>query len=171
MKSSEVLPSEYNPYYGAYITLAQNQLLMDGLQNGLNETISFLESIPNDKLKHRYDAGKWSVKEIIRHIIDTERIFAYRALRFARNDKTSLHGFEQDDYIQPSKADELSLESLLDEYKSNRMATIAMFRNFSDEMLKRIGEASSNPMSARAAGFIIVGHEKHHCNVIKDRYL
>jgi len=92
-------------------------------------------------------------------------------LRFARNDNTGLPGFDQDEYILPAKANELSMRSLLDEYRSNRMSTIIMFINFTDDMLKRVGEASKNPMSARAAGFIIVGHEKHHCNIIKERYV
>jgi len=171
MRVSDVSPSEYNPYYGTYIKLAEKHELISGLQNGLNDTIAFFESIPNGKLAYRYDEGKWTVKEILRHIIDTERIFAYRALRFARNDKTALSGFEQDEYIRPAKVDTLSLEHLIDEYKTNRLSTKMMFMNFSEDMLKQIGEASGNPMSTRAAGFVIIGHEKHHCQIIRDRYL
>ncbi len=171
MKVSDLLTSEFNPYYGTYIKLAENKSLIDGLQDGLEETISFFESIPRDKFEHRYAEDKWSIKEILRHIIDTERIFAYRALRFARNDSAELPGFDQDEYILPDMVNELSSQSLFDEYRSNRMSTIIMFTNFTEEMLKRIGTASNNPMSARAAGFVIIGHEKHHCNVIKERYL
>lgn len=171
MKASDLLSSEFNPYYETYIKLTDNQLLIDGLRDGVVETIKFLESIPFDTLEYKYADGKWTVKEIIRHIIDTERIFAYRALRFARNDRTGLPGFNQDDYILPSRANDFSFQILLEEYKSNRMSTISMFSSFTDDMLKIVGEASNNPMSARAAGFIIVGHEIHHCNVIRERYL
>jgi len=171
MKASDLSSSEFNAYYGAYINLAENQSLIDGLQNGLEKTVAFFESIPADKQDFAYAEGKWTIKEILRHIIDTERIFTYRALRFARNDTTALPGYEQDDYILPAKANELSMQSLLEEYKSNRLATIAMFSNFTDEMLKIIGEASNYPMSARASGFITIGHEIHHCKVINERYL
>lgn len=171
MKSSDLSTAEYNPYYETYIKLAANKTLHDGLQDGYTVTTAFFESIPADKWDYRYEDGKWTIKEILRHIIDTERIFAYRALRFAREDKTPLPGFDQDTYILPTETLNTSLQSLLDEYQSCRMATSIMFINFSDEMLKKIGEASNNPMSAGAAGFIIVGHEKHHCNIIRERYL
>lgn len=171
MSISELLSTEFNPYYEAYIKLSNNLSLIDGLQAGLEETVAFFESIPVDKQEFRYAEGKWTIKEILRHIIDTERIFAYRALRFARNDSTGLPGFDQDQYILPAKTNNTSMQSLLDEYKSNRMSTIVMFINFDNEMLKRIGEASNSPMSARAAGFITIGHEKHHCNIITERYL
>ena len=171
MKTTDLNSSEYNSYYGTYIELVGDVTLIDGLKKGLSETISFLTTIPVNKLEYRYAEGKWTIKEIVRHIIDTERIFAYRALRFARNDETSLPGFDQDEYIIPAKANSQNLDSLLEEYKANRLATLAMFVNFTDAMLKGIGEASNSPMSARATGFITIGHEKHHCNIIRERYL
>ena len=171
MNKNDLKLSEYNPYYETYINLAENKSLHDGLKDGCTETVAFFEAIPLDKLDYSYAEGKWTVKEILRHIIDTERIFAYRALRFARNDQTPLSGFDQDTYILPDCTQNTSIQSLLDEFKSCRTATRIMFSNFSDEMTKRVGEASNNPMSARAAGFIIIGHEKHHCNVIRERYL
>ena len=171
MKTSDLLPSEFNPYYGTYIKLADSQSLIDGLQNGFKETYAFFEAIPADKQEYCYSEGKWTIKEILRHIIDTERIFSYRALRFARKDTTGLSGYDQDKFILPAEANDSLMQSLLDEYDSNRKSTIEMFSNFTEKMLKRIGEASNNPMSARAAGFIIVGHEKHHCSVIRERYL
>ena len=151
MTTSNLSPEEYNPYYAI--------------------TEAFLNAIPKDKLEYRYAEGKWTVKEIIQHIIDTERIFAYRALRVARNDKTALPGFEENDYALTGNANARTLESLLAEYKAVRQATIALFNSFSDDMLKHIGTASNSPISARAIGFIIIGHEAHHCNVIKERYL
>lgn len=171
MRATDLSANEYNEYYVAYIGLAGSNSLIDGLQEGLKTTVEFLKRVPEEKLEYRYAEGKWTIKEILRHIIDTERIFAYRALRFARNDQTALPGFDQDAYISPSNANLKTLDNLLHEFETNRLSTISLFRNFSDSMLKGIGEASNNPMSARAAGFIIIGHEIHHCSVIEERYL
>lgn len=171
MNVSDLSPAEFHLYYKHYIDLADGLNIIDGLTNGMHETIAFIESVPSQKLEYRYEEGKWTIKEIIRHIIDTEKIFAYRALRFARKDPTPLPGFEQDDYIVPAYANALDLKSLLEEYKTNRLSTISMFSNFTETMLTEIGKASKNPLSVRAAGFIISGHEIHHCNVIRDRYL
>lgn len=171
MTTSNLSPEEYNPYYGTYIAKAANLNLKEGLKSNHAITEAFLNAIPKDKLEYRYAEGKWTVKDIIQHIIDTERIFAYRALRVARNDKTALPGFEENDYALTGNANARTLESLLAEYKAVRQATIALFNSFSDEMLKHIGTASNSPISARAIGFIIIGHETHHCNVIKERYL
>lgn len=103
--------------------------------------------------------------------MDTERIFAYRALRFARKDDTPVQGFEQDDYIVPSKAHSRTIDSLLHEYKSVREATLTLFKYMDEEMLKFVGMASGSTLSARAAGFIIAGHDRHHIAIIKERYL
>jgi hypothetical protein len=103
--------------------------------------------------------------------MDAERIFTYRALRIARKDKTPLPGFEQDDYVLPSQANKRSIEDLIIEYKAIKAATVSLFDSFSDEMLMELGIASNNPVSVRAIGFIIMGHEIHHCEVIKERYL
>jgi len=171
MTTSNLSPEEYNPYYGTYIAKAANLNLKEGLKSNYSITEAFLNAIPKDKLEYRYAEGKWTVKDIIQHIIDTERIFAYRALRVARNDKTALPGFEENDYALTGNANARTLESLLAEYKAVRQATIALFNSFSDDMVKHIGTASNSPISARAIGFIIIGHEIHHCNVIKERYL
>ena len=171
MTTSNLSPKEYNPYYETYIAKAANLNLKEGLKSNQAITEAFLNTIPKDKLEYRYAEGKWTVKDIIQHIIDTERIFAYRALRVARNDKTALPGFEENDYALTGNANPRTLESLLAEYNAVRQATIALFNSFSDDMLKHIGTASNSPISARAIGFIIIGHEAHHCNVIKERYL
>ena len=170
MTKNDLKPGEFNPYYGTYIGKT-NGLSLEDLKSAGEKTISFLQSIPSDKLEFRYAEGKWSVKEIIQHLMDTERVFSYRALRIARLDKTPLPGFEQDDYMPPSQADKRSLDDLINEYKAIKSATVAMFDSFSDDMLMAMGTASDSPLSVRAAGFIIIGHEIHHCGVIRERYL
>lgn len=171
MTAKDLRPDEYNPYYQTYISKTKHFNLKDGLQTNFVKVQLFLNSIPQDKLEYRYADGKWTIKEVIQHIIDTERIFAYRALRIARNDKTPLPGFDQDEYVVPSKANMRTFESLMREFASARSATKALFDNFDDEMLMAIGTASNSSLSARAAGFIIIGHENHHCDVIRERYL
>ena len=145
--------------------------LIHALRESSEEVISFFNDIPSDKLSYRYDVGKWTPKEVLVHLMDTERIFSYRALRFARKDKVNLLGFDQNDFIPPSKADSRSMNSLIEEYKAVRDATIALFKNLDNTMLKEIGTGSGSPMSVRALGFITVGHEKHHVSIIKERYL
>jgi len=171
MKVSDLTPSEYNPYYGAYIDLNNEHDLLEGLRIGLDETLNFFKTIPKDKLEYRYEIGKWSIKEILQHLIDTERVFAYRAMRIAREDNTPLMGFDQDVFVERSNANARGINELISEYRFLRESTISLFYGFSDNMLSNIGEASNSPLSPRAAGFIISGHEKHHCKVIRERYL
>jgi len=171
MTKDDLNSDEYNAYYGTYISKTVGFSLREGLKSSGENTISFLQSISSDKLEFRYAEGKWTVKEIIQHLMDTERVFAYRALRIAREDQTPLPGFEQDDYVPPSQANKRLLEDLLNEFKAIKLANVALFDSFSDEMLTAKGTASSSPLSVRAAGFIIMGHEIHHCDVIKERYL
>lgn len=171
MKVSDLQPTEYNSYYSTYINLNGDQSLLEGLKKGRNKTLEFFKSIPHDKLEFRYDVGKWSVKEILQHLIDTERVFAYRAMRIARKDKTALMGYDQDEYVKQSNANKRSIDELLSDFGLLRESTIQMFSGFSTEMLTQIGKASDNPLSPRAAGFIIAGHDKHHIQVIKERYL
>ncbi|MGB3775195.1 MAG: DinB family protein [Leeuwenhoekiella sp.] len=163
---------EFNSYYGNYINLVnENKALVNALEDGGKTAISFFKKIPENKLKFAYADGKWTILEVILHIIDTERIFNYRALCIGRGDKTAFPGFEQDDYIAPSKANSRSLASLLEEYAAVRASSITLFKNMTDENLMSIGEASGSPLSPRAAGFIIAGHEQHHINIIEERYL
>ena len=171
MKVSDLTPSEYSPYYSAYIDLNKEHDLLGGLRIGLDETLNFFKTIPKDKLEYRYEIGKWSIKEILQHLIDTERVFAYRAMRITRGDYTPLVGFDQDVFVERSNANTRGINELISEYSSLRESTIHLFYGFSDNMLNNIGEASNSPLSPRAAGFIISGHEKHHCKVIRERYL
>ena len=128
-------------------------------------------SISFFKHEFRYAEGKWTIKDIILHLIDAERIFAYRALRIARNDNTALPGFEENDYVVAANANNREYESLLAEYETVRNATISLFETFSSEDLLRLGTASNNSVSVRAIGYIMLGHELHHKNVILERYL
>jgi len=171
MTKEDLNANEYNPYYGTYIGKTEGLKLKDGIKISGDRTISFLKSIPNDKLEYRYDEDKWTIKEVIQHLMDAERVFSYRALRIAREDQTPLPGFEQNNYVQPSQANERSLDNLINEYKAIRASTIALFDSFSDKMLMAKGMASNSPVSVRAIGFIIMGHEIHHCKVIKESYL
>lgn len=172
MVRTSLTHEEFGPYYSRYIDLVgENLSLIEALQTGKEKTIKFYQAIAEEKLTYSYDTGKWTVLEILQHLIDTERIFAYRALCIARNDKTELPGFEQDDYVKPSQANERTVASLIEEYSILRDSTIAFFKSLNNTSLKQIGVASVNPLSARAAGFIIAGHEIHHANVIETRYL
>ena len=164
-------PEEFNSYYAPYINLVEHKDNVLSLQQNFQDTLSFYKSIPEEKWLFSYADGKWTIKEVIQHLLDTERVFAYRALCFSRKDNVELPGFDQDEYLINSNANSRSKESLIEEYVSIRNATITLFNSFSDEMFLQIGVASNNPLSVRAAGYIIAGHEKHHCNIIKERYL
>jgi len=163
---------EYAPYTISYIGLLPDDgLILKHLQDNLTNTSNFLRSLSEEKLSYRYAEGKWTIKEILAHLIDDERIYSYRALRFARNDKTELPSFEQDDYALESGANERSIEDLLQEFATVRRATISLFDSFASEALMRVGVASGNVMSVRAAAYHIAGHELRHINIIKERYL
>lgn len=172
MKVNDLNSTEYNPYYGIYINKVSKQsTLVAGYEIGEKNVLEFFRTIPSAKLNYKYAHDKWTVKEVFQHIIDTERIFMYRCLRVARQDKTALAGFEQNDYIMPSKANSKSIESLLEEYKTTRQNSIVLLKSLEDEDLKCIGNASGNSLSARAAAFIILGHEIHHMSIIREHYL
>lgn len=171
MRKSELTPGDCNPYYKSYIDTLGDVELMDIHQNQLQNFPRFIESIPDSKLHYAYDEGKWTIAEVLVHILDTERIFQYRALRFSRKDMTSLPGFEQDDYVPHSNAERRSKESIIEEYKAVRRSTIALFTNFDRQTMQSKGMASNSEMSVAALGFIISGHQKHHRNIIRERYL
>ena len=171
MTISDLQKDEYLPYFKGYIDQAEGITLFSGLESSFKTIYDFYLTIAPAKLEYRYDEGKWTIKEIISHLIDTERIFCYRALRFARQDKTALSGFDENEYVLASGASERSIADLLEEYTLVRKATVALFKSFSDNVLKSKGVAGSGAVSVRALGFLVIGHEKHHVNVIKERYL
>ena len=162
---------EYAPYTMMYIGLLPDDgLILQHLRDNLAATSAFIRGLPEEKLSYRYAQGKWTIKEILGHIIDDERIYAYRALRFARNDQTELPGFEQDAYALESNANERTIQNLLEEFATVRNSTIALFESFDSKALTRCGIASGNVMSVRAAVYHIAGHELRHLNIIKERY-
>ncbi|MFT5619643.1 MAG: putative damage-inducible protein DinB [Arenicella sp.] len=172
MNKTEFEQSEFESYYGRYIDkLPESRSLREGFVLGKKETIAFFQSVPEDKLNYRYEEGKWSVKEVFQHLIDTERIFVYRAFRIARRDQTSLAGFDQDVYVAPSNANKKSLSDLVNEFEATRNYSISLINSLSDEDLKTVGVSSNKPMSARASLFTIIGHYIWHTEVIKERYL
>ncbi|MBX7218557.1 MAG: DinB family protein [Blastocatellia bacterium] len=165
-------PDEYAPYTIIYIGLLPDDgLVLKHLKNNVQTTKEFILSLPEEKLTFRYAEGKWTIKEILAHISDDERIYTYRALRFARNDQTELPGFEQDDYARYSGANERSIRDILRELTTVRQATISLFQSFDRAALLRKGIADGNVMSVRAAAYHIAGHELRHLNIIKERYL
>jgi hypothetical protein len=171
MLVSDLNSNEYHAYYKNYIDLAASENLKDGLSNSMISTEAFLKAIPNNKFEYRYAEGKWTIKEIIQHLIDAEIVFAYRALRFSRNDRTELPGFDENVYAEKSLANNRSKEQLIDNYMAVRKASIAIFNSFDKDALLKVGMASNSIMSVRALGFVIIGHEKHHCRIITERYL
>ena len=163
--------SEFPEFYAQYIDRVESNNLIDALGATLQSTPEFIRSISSDKEDFRYAENKWTVKNVIAHMMDTENIMAYRALRFARNDATDLAGFEESDYAQYDNTDHRSLQSLADNFSNLRISTIDLFASFSDEMLNKSGSANSLKISVLALGYIIAGHELHHLSILKKRYL
>lgn len=165
---------EYSPYFQPYVDQAMNaegESLLEKLAIEHRRTQELLNGLTEEQGDYRYAEGKWSIKELIQHLIDSERVFAYRAMRFARNDKTDLPGFDHDNYVPESQCDRLTLTGVLQEFQVVRAGSIALFASFSDEIMARTGTANGNPMSVNAAAFLILGHEMHHRMIIQERYL
>lgn len=164
-------PSEYAPYYEKYVSLVEGEDVLRALGDQIGQTLATLRGVsPEDSLA-RYAPGKWSLREVVGHLIDTERVFSYRALRFARNDRTRLPGFEGDDYVAAGQFDRRPWPELLDELEAVRRATIPMFRGLDGEAWLRRGVASDNEMSVRAFAYNIAGHELHHLQIVRTKYL
>lgn len=164
-------PQEYNAYYQPFIDLIEGDDLTQILENTHSATHKLIRNLPIEKQDYSYAEGKWTIKEVLLHLLDTERIFAYRALRFARQDKTDLPGFEQNDYVPVANASKRSIESIAQELAAVRRSTILLFQNFDEAMMNSKGTANGFEMSVRAISLIIPGHELHHCNIIRERYL
>jgi hypothetical protein len=171
LKIAKPAAGEFNAYYSRYIDLVPDGDVLSTLASQIGPTLSALRSISDADSLKKYAPGKWSIREMLGHINDTERIFAYRALRIARGDQTPLPGFEQDDYIAPGQFDSRPWPSLIEEFAAIRESNLALFRGFNDEAWHRQGTASNNPVTVRALAYIIAGHERHHMNVLKERYL
>ena len=164
-------PSEYNAYYGRYISLVPDGPIVDRLREQIGETLGVLRALPESRGEHRYAPGKWSIKEIVGHVADAERVFGYRTLRIARGDETPLPGFEQDDYVRNGGFGARTLRHLLDELETVRRGTVLLLEGLDESAMTRRGTASGFPVSVRALAYITAGHERHHLNVLRERYL
>jgi hypothetical protein len=163
--------SEYASYYERYTSLVPEGDIVSILEQQLEATLQLLRSIDESRAGFRYAPDKWSIKQLLGHVIDSERVFTYRALRFARNDKNPLSGFDQDDFIKGGNFDEQNFTDLIDEFEHVRKSTIHLFKPLSNEAWLRTGTANDDEVSVRALAFIIAGHLVHHVGVLKSRYL
>jgi DinB family protein len=163
-------PTEYAPYYGHYVDLVGDDLLGELRRTG-EATHRLLGTLPESRGDFRYAPDKWSVKEVLGHVVDGERVFAYRALWFARRDATPVPGFDQDAWVPSGDFTRRTLRSLLDEHHAVRAATLALFENLPEEAWERAGIANDLRMSVRALAFVIAGHEAHHQGILRERYL
>ena len=164
-------PGEYAPYAIMYIDLVdENKPVLKQLEENLHTTIALIKSFSEEQLSTPCAEGEWTIKEILTHIMDNERVFAYRALRFARNDFTELPGYEQDDYIAEVDVNQRPIDTFITEYTAIRQATITLFENLPGDVYTRQGITGGNPLSVRAAAWITVGHEIHHTNSIRENY-
>lgn len=163
--------TEYAAYYGKYVSLVPDGNIVDTLTTQLSETLAAWQAVPADKAEHRYAPGKWSTKEMMVHVIDTERVMAYRALRIARGDKTPLPGFDQDVFMANTECSARSIADLADEFEAVRKSSLHLFRHLTDAAWQQVGTASDNPISARALAYIIAGHELYHQEILRERYL
>src|SRR5215831_4539219 len=163
--------AEYAPYYQSYIDQVSETDIMQVLRSELDDLDVLLGSVPAEKETYAYADGKWTIRQIVGHLIDGERVFGYRALCIARGEKQNLPGFEQDDYLQTSPYNHIALEDLLSEMRLVRLSNLAMFRSLDEEAWSRVGLANNNEVSVRALAYIMAGHTRHHMKVLKQRYL
>ncbi len=163
--------SEYAAFYETYVALVEETDIISALENQIAEVEKIFAAIPEEKADYAYAEGKWSIRQMLGHIIDGERIFAYRALRFSRGDETALPGFEENFYVDGSNFQNAKLADLLAQLTLLRQANVLMFKNLTEEMWTRTGTASENAISVRAIAYISVGHIRHHLRILRERYL
>ena len=164
-------PGEYSTFNATYINLVGDQDVLNLLVESKKNTHVMFSNIPVHKEEYAYAEGKWTIKEVVAHMIDTERIFAYRVLAISRGEKQALPGFEQDDYAKLSFANDRVLDDLADEFRTVRETTLYLVQNLNEQQLKTIGTASNAPVSVRALIYMIAGHEQYHIRVLRERYL
>jgi uncharacterized damage-inducible protein DinB len=163
--------TEAAPYYFTYIDHITNPDILAELEIQSGETLTFLHGISEQKSLHRYAPDKWTIRQVLNHINDAERLFASRALWFARNFEDPLPSFDQNIAVNAARADDYSRASHVEDFRAVRLATIALFRNMPAEAWARKGIASGNPFTVRALAFIIAGHLAHHRSILESRYL
>lgn len=160
----------YPAYFENYFKKVNGNNPVEILSKQLNEMNNLLINLNDEQANKSYAKGKWSVKEVLGHLIDTERVMSYRALAIARGEKQSLPGFEQDDYVKEADFNSRKINDLLEEYKKIRESTISLFETFDENIYDKKGTANNSPVTVRAIMFMIPGHEKHHINILKERY-
>ncbi|MDQ6890998.1 MAG: DinB family protein [Bacteroidota bacterium] len=163
--------SSYSSHFATYVSLVNDDDINNALKTQTPEVEKFLNSITEEQSLHRYAEGKWTLKEVLQHLIDAERVFAYRAMAIARRDKNSLPSFDENSYAHNSHANQRSWQELLAEFVTLRKTTEILFNSFTEEDLNSSGIASNNPITTNALGYVTVGHMSHHINIIKERYL
>lgn len=163
-------PGEYNPYYDRYISLVQGTDILGTLDSQRRQTLLLLSGRNDEDGNFRYAPEKWSAKEVLGHVCDTERIFAYRALRISRGDQTPIEGFEQDDYVKNGPFARMPLEEIVEDYIAVRRATLTLFRNLEESAWTRRGVANKNEVTVRAIAYTIAGHELHHRRILEQKY-
>lgn len=170
MKLARPETGEYAPYYEKYISLVSGKDIVSVLESQRLQTLQLLGGRSEREGNFRYAQDKWTAKEVVGHVCDTERIFSYRALRIARGDQTPIEGFEQDDYVRGGGFGERTLANLAGEFGQVRQASVALFRSLGEEAWRRSGTANKNEVSVRALAFIIAGHELHHRAILEEKY-
>lgn len=165
------MSTDYNDYFAHYIGLVDNTDCLNAIAQNHTDFLNLLNGIDEEKSHYRYAEDKWSIKELASHVIDSERIFAYRALRFARNDKTDLAGYDENHYAVFCGADERTLADLTNEFDVTRQSSLALFKSFDNDMLTRTGTANGIKIDVTSLGYLIAGHCQHHLNILKERYL
>jgi uncharacterized damage-inducible protein DinB len=163
-------PTEYAPYYGRYISLVSGSDILTTLDSERRQTLLVLCGRDETDGDFRYAPDKWSAKEVLGHVCDSERVFAYRALRISRGDQTPMEGFEQDDYVRNGPFANRPLADLIEDYIAVRRATLTLLRNLDEEAWLRRGIANKNEVSVRALAYIIAGHEIHHRRILEEKY-
>lgn len=162
---------EFGEYYASYISLSNGLPLDDQLNAQKNELLTILDALSEEEAEYRYEVGKWSIKEVLGHLIDTERIFCYRALAIARGESINLPGYNQDVYVTNAGFNSWPIANLKAQYITARESTLQVFSGFDDAALERKGLVDGFTFSARALGYVIAGHEHHHLNVLAERYI
>lgn len=168
---SRPLTSEYAAFYETYVSKVPEDDLTAAFRKHTAALLAFLNKVPAKKWDHAYAPGKWTVKQVLQHMIDTERVFAYRALNFARKDPNPLPGFDENEFADVARVEHREWNDMVEEFQFIRNASDHFFRALNQEELSRTGVASGKPVSVRALGFIIIGHAIHHTEVVKERYL
>lgn len=161
---------DYKEFYHTYVSLVPEDDILEAFSNQTTATLQFLDAIPEDKLDYAYATGKWTVRQVLQHLTDSERIFAYRALCFARKDLTPLPGFDENEYAEAARVAHRDWMDMIEEFQMVRLASEHLFRSLNEEELQRKGMASNAPITVLSLGYIIVGHAMHHQRVMQERY-